>query len=539
MKYLKRFNEATYEELNENLAEEIQWIDDAVIELSDMGYNISINPFEVKSIERPGLTIRIGSTTDGKLLPISIGEYLLTIDSYLKERGFVGFRPYDYDNPYSRSRHDVKVNALLKGVKNMYENELSQFVDMLKRFQVNAPFDSVSVSYYKPEELTSERIKSFKTFETIGYTELTDEMWEDIKDILLELHDEGFFISQDVTDVKKVENKLCEDVIEIIIDKESKEGFSFTEIEDYVRRLIDYMSEFKWNYSLMAFNVYSFHEFECGGPDPLAKVRDDFKNSAEKMLHKSLVDKILQDCTAFKIVFYQKIDHIIKDKYNERYQSIELFNLSELNKDDKFDAIEKLFSELPKEDILDCLMDLTDIGIKFYKEMLTPCLWKGEELIQLNLCNSNNNFFRGLATSDFWNGNNIFDRKFKIRISNLEMIDSIIRTKSQQEVQQLLDLPVIFRNFKQSLTSEVEDFSEFISQGWIPCLAVTKLKLKKQWIHDKQIVDTLQEIRDRVFNLYNYEMIFFPEMEEPSLVFVDKTHVHPKQHSASYVSEVK
>ena len=85
MKYLKRFNEATYEELNENLAEEIQWIDDAVIELSDMGYNISINPFEVKSIERPGLTIRVGSTTDGKLLPISIGEYLLTIDSYLKE----------------------------------------------------------------------------------------------------------------------------------------------------------------------------------------------------------------------------------------------------------------------------------------------------------------------------------------------------------------------------------------------------------------------------------------------------------------------
>lgn len=178
MKYLKRFNEATYEELNENLAEEIQWIDDAVIDLSDMGYNISINPFEVKSIGRPGLTIRIGSTTDGKLLPISIGEYLLTIDSYLKERGFVGFRPYDYDNPYSPSRHDVKVNALLKGIKNMYENELSQFVNMLKRFQVNAPFDSVSVSYYKPEEVVKESSEV-----------LTPQM---VKDILLSVYEEEF-----------------------------------------------------------------------------------------------------------------------------------------------------------------------------------------------------------------------------------------------------------------------------------------------------------------------------------------------------------
>lgn len=310
MKYLKKFNEATYEELNENLSEEIQWIDDAVIELSDMGYNISITPFEVKSISKPGLTIRIGSTNDGKLLPISIGEYLLTIDSYLKERGFVGFRPYDYDNPYSPSRHDVKVNALLKGVKNMYENELSQFVDMLKRFTVNAPFDSISVSYYKPDQ-TNERLKSFKTFETVE-SKLTSEISEDIKDILLELHDEGFFISKDVTDIKKVGNKLCEDVIEIVIDKDSKESFSFTDIEDYIRRLIDYMSEYKFNYSLFYFGVYSFIEFECGGQHPLISDKK-LPTEAENILHKSLLDKTLKDISAFKIVFYQNIDHIIKE----------------------------------------------------------------------------------------------------------------------------------------------------------------------------------------------------------------------------------
>jgi hypothetical protein len=305
MIYLKRFNEATYKELNENLAEEIQWIDDALLDLSDMGYSININPFEVKSIGKPGLTIRIWSSTDGKLLPISIGEYLLTIDSYLKEKGFVGFRPYDYDNPYSPSRYDVKVNAILKGVKEYYENELSQFVDMLKRFTVNAPFDSVSVSYYKPEQ-TNERLKSFKAFETIGYSELTDEMWEDMKDILLELHDEGFFISQDISDVKKVGNKLCEDVIEIIIDKDTK-NFSFTEIEEYVRRLIDYMSEYKWNYSLLYFAKYKYVEFECGGQHPFISNKK-LLTDAETMLHKSLVNKILQECPVFKIVFYQNIE---------------------------------------------------------------------------------------------------------------------------------------------------------------------------------------------------------------------------------------
>ena len=52
-------------------------------------------------------------------------------------------------------------------------------------------------------------LKSYKKFETIGYTELTDNMWQDMSDILLELHDEGFFISKDIDDVKKVGDKLC------------------------------------------------------------------------------------------------------------------------------------------------------------------------------------------------------------------------------------------------------------------------------------------------------------------------------------------
>lgn len=148
MKYLKRFNESSYEEIKIDIADDVQWIEDSLLELTDVGYNVEVRPFQVKSISRPGITVTIKGD---KLLPISIGENLLTIDSYLKEQGFVGFNPYDYDNEYSQSRYQVRVVAFLNNIRNEYENNLPDFVNMLKRFTLNAPFNSISVSYFKPE----------------------------------------------------------------------------------------------------------------------------------------------------------------------------------------------------------------------------------------------------------------------------------------------------------------------------------------------------------------------------------------------------
>jgi hypothetical protein len=150
-------------------------------------------------------------------------------------------------------------------------------------------------------------LKTYKIFETIGYSDLTDDIWEDIKDILVELHDDGFFISQDIFDVKKVGNKLCEDVIEIIIDKESKEGFSFKEIEEHTRRLIDYMSDWKW--SLFYLDKYDYVEFESSDV-----LKNNLSTEAERMLYKSLVDKNIQNCITFKIIFYKNISRVIKEK---------------------------------------------------------------------------------------------------------------------------------------------------------------------------------------------------------------------------------
>ena len=148
MKYLSNYNY-----FNESLnSEKIEWLKDALIELEDDGYNVNIRTHSVWGVSEPGITI----TIDGKILPINIGEYLLTIDSYLSEKGYFGFNAFDYDNKYSQSRHGVRVRASLKGIDNNFERDLPNFVDMLTRFTGKAPFDSVSVSYYKPNSIVNE-----------------------------------------------------------------------------------------------------------------------------------------------------------------------------------------------------------------------------------------------------------------------------------------------------------------------------------------------------------------------------------------------
>ena len=174
MKYLKRFNESSYEEIKIEIADDVQWIEDSLLELTDVGYDVEVRPFQVISIGRPGVTITIKGD---KLLPISIGENLLTIDSYLKEQGFVGFNPHDYDNEYSQSRYGVRVIAFLNNIRNEYENNLPDFVNMLKRFQVNAPFNSISVSYFKPEVKMNESTSEFNN------------IISECQDILIELSD--------------------------------------------------------------------------------------------------------------------------------------------------------------------------------------------------------------------------------------------------------------------------------------------------------------------------------------------------------------
>jgi hypothetical protein len=156
-------------------------------------------------------------------------------------------------------------------------------------------------------------IRTFRLFESLDLNSewsqsvLTDEVWSDISDILLELEDDGFVATKHLSDYKKVSNKLCEDVIEIVVNKHSTEYFNYEEVKDTFMRLIDYLEPYGWNYSILYFGEFHFIEFECGGNDPL--ISQPFVDW--DMVSKSRLEKILKECHAFKICFYQGIDHLI------------------------------------------------------------------------------------------------------------------------------------------------------------------------------------------------------------------------------------
>ena len=204
------------------LDEDIQWVKDALLELTDMGYDVNIRTHSVYGVSHPGLSI----TIDGKLLPGDIGEYLLTIHSYLSEKGYFGFNAYDYDNEYSQSRHGVRVKASLKGIDNNFERDLPNFVDMLKRFTHKAPFDSVGVSYYKPNKKVNESKHS--------------DVKSDIEDILLELEDYGIEYSTD--DVKYYKDGINPHTcIRVYIKDKNNQFFRLDDIMDVLLRLNDYL----------------------------------------------------------------------------------------------------------------------------------------------------------------------------------------------------------------------------------------------------------------------------------------------------------
>lgn len=151
-------------------------------------------------------------------------------------------------------------------------------------------------------------LKNFKLFETI----ITDDVWDDIDDILLELRDDGYQIHKDYHDCIKVSNKLCDDVINVAILHGTNYEFNYSNIEEVLRRLIDYMTDKGWQYSIRCktrggIGIQSYTEIECNG--------------------KLLADKPV-DIVNCQISFFQKIDHVIRESNDDadtmaRYQLFE------------------------------------------------------------------------------------------------------------------------------------------------------------------------------------------------------------------------
>lgn len=155
MKHIK-----PYKIFESNQIQEIQDIKDILLELKDIGYKVYVEEFVVKTNNKPGITIIVTSEesagtgmvrTANRLLPLDIGDYLLRVDSYLKDLGWVGFNPYDYEN------HQVNVKATLKDIKSVFTKEVNEFDEYLKQSGfLSAPFNTVSVSYFKEDNLVKE-----------------------------------------------------------------------------------------------------------------------------------------------------------------------------------------------------------------------------------------------------------------------------------------------------------------------------------------------------------------------------------------------
>ncbi len=147
--------------------------------------------------------------------------------------------------------------------------------------------------------------------------EVTDEIWKNIRDILLELNLESddFVVSQDLSEVKNISKGLCRDVVEIVVKKHSigingpiEVKFPYKEIEGVFNVLIDYMLSEGFNYSISYskktgtpdtrswLRKSEYWEFDCGGEDPLFSV-GSFWNS----------NYSTDDSESYKILFCKSI----------------------------------------------------------------------------------------------------------------------------------------------------------------------------------------------------------------------------------------
>ena len=208
----------------------------------------------------------------------------------------------------------------------------------------------------------------------------------------------------------------------------------------------------------------------------------------------------------------------------ERYRMLDYLNLSDF--EDKLNLIENTFKSLPKDEILDCIMELTDVGLSFDKSILIHCLWKGEELIQSKDRTTSDGFFTNLKTKDFWTGEGIFGKK-TIKILMTEQVEALFNIKTQPEIEQFTNNDMVVRTFTKSIKEEAEQFEQWLNDGWMPCFVIARQKsLKFNPFPKPEVVDALKDVREKLYNIYGYEMILFPTAEEPSFLFIDKKYIH-------------
>ena len=190
----------------------------------------------------------------------------------------------------------------------------------------------------------------------------------------------------------------------------------------------------------------------------------------------------------------------------ERYLFIDELRLNDLESELKL--IEDEFKNLQYDNILDCIMELTDIGLKIDNYSLTYVFWKGGELQLKRIKSSSGEIFKYYK----------IDYKEKtIKYSNIESIDRYF-TDKKNNLNLNLDSKRIFSN---TIRSEVKDyFLEY--KDWVPCLSIKEDKLIG-WEFKDEIIDALIELKEKL-SIYELEMIFLID-RIPTIVFVNKNYI--------------
>jgi hypothetical protein len=103
MKYLKRFNESNTDDVIEN-------VKDILLPISDMGYDISVNPILLYNGDNENLVIRVVSWGDQSLLiSDDVKEEFMRMKDYLQSEGYNSIEVlYHLATPGVISSRDIK-----------------------------------------------------------------------------------------------------------------------------------------------------------------------------------------------------------------------------------------------------------------------------------------------------------------------------------------------------------------------------------------------------------------------------------------------
>lgn len=208
----------------------------------------------------------------------------------------------------------------------------------------------------------------------------------------------------------------------------------------------------------------------------------------------------------------------------ERYGYIDILQLGDF--EDNLAYIEKTFLKIPKDEILDIITELENLGLQISEGHLSPILWKGESLNQKRITTSFSETLLYLETEDFYkmSSDSIFSKK-SVKYMSSEALDYIFKTKSEMEIAQIMDHDAIREHFFNKIKEEAREFEALISDGWIPGLAISKIKQLKNWQQSPEKIDLLFSITERLEEFLDYQMVFFPKAEEPSIIFIERKYI--------------